>query len=72
MVIFWRGRDGSAMERRSLRRICMVFLWLCTQLAMHDELEAAFAMFGVAAAAGRLLAEPSRRQAASNHWPVSC
>ena len=60
----------SAMERRSLRRIAMVFVWLTTQLAMNDELEAAFAMFGVATAAAQMLAQPSRRQAASNCAPV--
>ena len=53
----------SAMERHSLRRVAAVFLWLCTQLAMHDELEAAFVMLGVATAAAQELAQPSRRQA---------
>ena len=54
----------SSHERNSLRRVAMVFLLLTMQLASHDELEGAFAMFDVCQAAARMLAQPSRRHAA--------
>ena len=54
----------AAPERNTLRRVTTLFLWLTMKLAALNELDGAFQMFSVCAAAARLLVEPSRRHAA--------
>ena len=52
----------AAPERYCLKRVTLFYLWLTVQLATHDELEAAFAMFSMSIAVARLYVAPSRRQ----------
>ena len=55
----------AAPERYCLKRVTLFYVWLTMQLATHDELEAAFAMFSMSIAVAQLYLEPSRRQHAA-------